>query len=332
MTRRQRVLGRVLLAVVALVIVAYLVRDTGPRRVAEVIERAARWLPLIIALEMVQLGCDVVALRTILREHASKIPAATWLRTTAVSYAMMILVPAGRAAGEVARAAMFSRFVGTPRAATTSTALQAGYLAANGIVSLMAWAVVSTRFGPRETLALLLAGNFVFQAIVASGLLAILRDARMGRWLGRIRRRLMPHAAESPPLDPVERRRIPWRACLVSTFGRTMQILQYGVILHAVGGAFSLSNAVVAHGVHLVGATLGDMLPNQAGVTDGAYRAFAVELGFSGEPARALSIALVVRIAQLTLATACVVVAAIVPKQQAPDAASSASARADARS
>jgi uncharacterized membrane protein YbhN (UPF0104 family) len=328
---KWRVLGRALLAVIGLAVVAYLIHNAGPERVAGVLWRAGRWLPLILALEVVQLGCDVVALRTILREHAKRIPGATWLRTTVVSYAMMILVPAGRAAGEVARAAMFSRYVGAPRAATTSTALQAGYLAANGILSIAAFVAVSSRVGPQSPLALLLAGNVVFQAVVASGLLAILRDARVGRWLGRMRRRLLPHATESPPLDPVDRRRIPWRACLVSCFGRTAQVLQYGVVLHAVGGAFSVGNSFVAHGIHLVGATLGDMVPNQIGVTDSAYRAFASDLGFSDEPARALSIALVVRIAQLSLAAACVVVVAVT-RHPSPVAPSAASAGADARS
>ena len=319
------------LAGAGLAMVAYLVRDAGPERVAMVLWRAGRWLPLVVAIEVVQLGCDVVALRTILREHASRIPGATWLRTSVVSYAMMVLVPAGRAAGEVARAALFSRYVGAARAATTSTALQAGYLAANGIASIVACAVVSSRLGPRSPLALLLAGNVMFQAVVSSSLLAILRDARVGRWLGRMRRHLLPHAAESAPLDPVDRRRIPWKACLVSTFGRAMQVLQYGIVLHAVGGAFSLRNAIVAHGIHLVGATLGDMVPSQIGVTDSAYRAFASDLGFSDEPARALSIALVVRTAQLSLAAACVVVVALT-RHPSPASASSASAGADARS
>lgn len=330
MKQRWRVVGRALLAVAGLGVVAYLVHNAGPERVASVLWRAGQWLPLILALEVVQLGCDVVALRSILREHAARIPGATWLRTTIISYAMMILVPAGRAAGEVTRAAMFSRHVGAPRAATTSTALQAGYLAANGVLSIAAFVAVASRVGPGSPLALLLAGNVVFQAVVAGGLLAILRDARVGRWLGRMRRRLLPHAAESPPLDPVDRRRIPWRACLVSCFGRTAQVLQYGVVLHAVGGVFSLGNSFVAHGIHLVGATLGDMVPNQIGVTDSAYRAFAGDLGFSDEPARALSIALVVRIAQLSLAAACVVVVAVT--RPSPVAPSPASARADARS
>ena len=288
MKRWERAAGRAVLGVAGLAVVAYLVRDAGWQQVEAVLWQAGRWLPVVMLLEAVQLGCDVVALRTILREHARAIPPVTWLRSSLVSYAMMVLLPAGRAAGEVARATMFSATIGVSRAATTSTALQAGYLAANGLLSIVACAVVSSRLGVCSTLALLLAGNFVFQAIVASSLVAILRDARMGRWLGRIRERLMPSAEKSPPLDPVDRRRVPWRACLVSTFGRSAQVVQYGVVLHAVGGALTATGAFVAHGIHLVGATVGDVLPNQAGVTDGAYRAFAADLGFADEPARSL--------------------------------------------
>jgi hypothetical protein len=74
------------------------------------------------------------------------------------------------------------------------------------------------------------------------------------------------------------------------------------------------------------------MLPNQLGATDGAYRAFATDLGFAGDPARALSIAFVVRIAQLTLAAICVVVASLTRLAASRDGASPGSMRADVRS
>lgn len=327
-----RLLGRVVLACAGLAIVARLVRDAGPDRVAAVLWQAGRWLPIILGLELVQLVTDFFALRSILGERWRQIPPATWVRSSSIAYAMMTLVPAGRAAGEVTRATLFSKHIGAPRAATTSTRLQAAYLAANGALSLAAYAVVASRFGVQTPLALLLAGNVLFQTLLASGLLAILRDARVGRWLDRLRRRFVPGAAESPPLDPEERKRIPWHAGLVCCVGRTAQLVQYGVILHAVGGVTTVRNAFIAHGIHLVGATLGDMLPNQLGVTDGAYRAFAGDLGFAAEPARALSIAFVVRIAQLTLATTCVVVAALTRHAASRDGSSPASARAGARS
>jgi len=312
-----RLLGkvsRVVLGVGGLGLVAYLVTEAGAARVAAVLWQAGRWLPIIFALEVFQMGTDVLALRSILQGRWRQIPRATWLRSSALSYAMMTLLPAGRAAGEVTRATLFSKHVGTPRAATASTCLQAAYLSANGVLSLAACLAVASRFGLRAPLAMLLAGNVFFQALIAGSLLAILRAARIGQWLDRMRRRFVPGARDAAPLDPEERRRIPWRAALACSLGRAAQTLQYGIILHAVV------------------ATLGDMLPNQLGVTDGAYRAFAADLGFAAEPARALSIAFVVRIAQLSLAAICVVVALLTRHAASHDGASPGSVHADARS
>ncbi|HLK36914.1 MAG TPA: hypothetical protein VKU41_09215, partial [Polyangiaceae bacterium] len=83
----------------------------------------------------------------------------------------------------------------------------------------------------------------------------------------------------------------------------------------------------------LVGATAGDVLPNQVGVVDGAYRAFAGALGLSAAPARALSIALVARTAQLVVAGTCAAVVAVT-RRAAParDEATTTSIRAGARS
>ena len=93
--------------------------------------------------------------------------------------------------------------------------------------------------------------------------------------------------------------------------GRGAQLVQYGVLLSAVGGTASIGGAFIAHGIHLVGATLGDAVPNQLGVVDGTYRTFAPALGFSDAPARALSIAFLAHAAQLAVAGICVVVAAL---------------------
>jgi hypothetical protein len=305
---RRRTAGRALLAVVGIALIAYLVERAGPARVARIIQEAGRWLPVVVALELVQPVGDFVSLRSILRERWRHVPASTWVRSSALAYALMILVPAGRAAGEVARATFLARHIGAPRAAAASTQLQAAYLAANGLLSAAAWAAVASRFGAGSPLALLLAANVAFQACIATGLLAILRNGRLGRWLDRQRRRFVPGAVPSPPLDPTARRRMPWGALGASTFARAAQLVQYGVILHAVGGVVTIRNAFIAHGIHLVGATLGDLLPNQIGVVDGTYLAFAPALGLGPTPARALSIAFVAHIAQLVLAALCVAV------------------------
>ena len=244
----------------------------------------------------------------------------------------MVMVPAGRAAGEVTRATVLSSTLGAARAAATSTQLQVAYQSANGIVSLVEASLVASFFGVGSSLALLLIGNAAIQAVFAALLLLVLWDARLGRGLDRLRLRFVPGAVAQPPLDPAVRRRVPWRAMLVCSLGRSAELVEYGMVLYAVGGALSPRGAMVAHGIHLVGATMGDFVPSQLGVVDGAYRAFAGALGLGATPARALSIAFLVRIAQLTLGSACVLAAALAGSTRSRAPASPPSAGAGARS
>ncbi len=325
---------RIALGIVGLGVVVQLVRAAGPARVWGVMVQAGAWLPFVVLLEVYQAGSDFMAIRAILGDDWRKVPPRAWLRSSLIAYAMMILVPAGRAAGEVTRAALLSRQLGAARAATTATQLQAAYLGANGMMSLLEAGFVATLFGVRSPLALLLLGNVVSQAIISGGLLAILWDARIGRLLEGLRRRFFKGAEPSAPVDPSVRRRLPWRAFLTSLLARSVQVLQYGIVVHAVGGAFSAHAAIVTHGIHLVGATLGDLVPSQLGVVDGIYRAFAGVMGFGDAPERALSIAFVVRAAQFIVAGACVIIAPLTrgDGDATEPKAGPASARADARS
>ncbi len=323
---------RLVLALGGLALVAILVRDAGPARVVGVLWQAGSWLPLILALELVQASCDVLALRSILADAWAKVPGREIARSSGIAYAMMVLLPAGRAAGEVARASILSRHIGLPRAASTSTKLQAAYLSANGLMSAVEYAAVALRFGATSPLAWLLLGNVALQAFISSGLIAILWDARVGRWLDRARRRIFKLREERAPLDPADRRRLPWAAALICAAARTAQLAQYAVILHAVGGTATARTALIAHGIHLVGATLGDFMPNQLGVVDGAYRAFAADVGFASDPARALSIAFLARIGQIICATAAVLVVAALRSASSSDPGSRASVDAAGRS
>jgi hypothetical protein len=301
--------------------------------VAHVLWQAGSWLPVILTLEVVQASSDLVVLRMLLGDAASEVRCATWVRSSAIAYAMMILLPAGRVAGEVTRATLLAGPVGPSRAATASTQLQAAYLFANGALSCVAFFVVAAWRGPRSTLALLLAGNTLFMATASAGLLAILRHGRVGRWLEALRQRFFASVAgPSVPAAPDRVRRLPWPEAIVCSVSRCAQVLQYAVILRAVGGVSTPRSAFVAHGIHLVGATLGDMIPNQLGVIDGAYRTFAADLGFRDDPARALSIAFVVHIAQLLCASACIVVATLTRRSVPDRAIGPASAGASARS
>jgi hypothetical protein len=326
-------MARLALAAAGLGLVAYLVRNAGPSRVAEVLTRAGPWLPLIVLLEMVQPTTDVLALRMLLEDDAKKVPVATWARSSALAYAMMSLVPAGRVAGEVTRAALLAKHVGASRAASVSARMQSAYLFANGVLSASACVASAWWLGGTSPLTLLTGANALAMTLLSASLLAILWHGRVGQRLDALRRRFMT-VVEPPGGAPSDSdRRIPFRSALLSTVGRSAQLVQYGVILHAVGGAVSVHGAFLAHGIHLVGATAGDMIPNQLGVVDGVYRSFAATLGFAASPERALSIAFVAHITQLLCASGCVVMAAITRPSQVPrHEAGPASARASVRS
>jgi hypothetical protein len=233
---------------------------------------------------------------------------------------MMILLPAGRAAGEVARATLIAKHVGAPQTTVASTQLQASYLIAIATASGAACVAVASSTGVRTVLVALLAANTTLMAFAALALIGALSDARVWRWLENLRRRLTRDTPLAPG-DASVHRPLGWRAIIACCGGRAAQLAQYGLILAAIGGARTVSGALTAHGIHLVGASLGDLLPNQLGVVDGTYRAFAPVLGLGDSPARALSIAFVAHAVQLSLASLCVVVASFVGRTRAPTAA-----------
>lgn len=311
MTRESlRRLAQAALAIVGLGLIAYFVRDAGPERVARVLLGSAEWLPVIVGFGIVQATSDVLALRNLLGEVGGRVPRVAWVRTSAVAYAMTILLPAGRAAGEVTRGALLSAYVGGAPAATAAARLQASYLLANGVISIAAWLAVASGAGFGSTLSLLLAANTLLLALVAVGILALLRGDRAGRSIEKIRARLSTRSNDAP-LDPELRRRFPWRAAAICTAGRVAQVAQYAAFLAAVGGIPSVRGALIALGIHIIGATAGDMVPNQLGAVDGAYRAFAPALGLASDPAKALSIAFVGHAAQLVCGAGAILLAVL---------------------
>jgi hypothetical protein len=100
--------------------------------------------------------------------------------------------------------------------------------------------------------------------------------------------------------------------------GRSVQVVQYGVILFAVTGAVSLSSTLITDGIQLVGRGLGDMVPNQVGVTEGAFAAFAGALGLSEHPERAIAIALIGRVSNLSVAALCALSVQLFPRREDP--------------
>ncbi len=319
LTRHQWVTAlRAVLFVAGLGLAAWLIRGVGFGRVIRVFEENWEWVPVVAALEVVFVSSDIVALRVLYGGAVRKIPFAAWVRSTAVAYASTILLPAGRAAGEAARAATLAPSVGAADSVAVSTRLQACFLLGNaGISSVIVTALLLGNLRGASLLPLLL-GNAAVCSLIGGGILLLLASGRVSEW---IKRRLRRFETKKDPgnLRPRPRQvALAVTSCLV---GRLFQTLQYGVTLHAVGGHATPVLALATQGTQLVGAGLGDLVPGQVGVTEGAFRAFAETLGLGADPARALSIALITRVAQISLAMVCIVLAVAVPRTRADGAA-----------
>lgn len=311
---------RATLFVLGVTAVVLLVRAAGPGAVLDTLLRAGVWLPLIVALEVGFAGMDVLALRSLAGPRAESVPRATWLRSALVAYGIMILLPAGRAGGEIARAASLGPHVGGAHAIAMATRLQAVTLLANSVISIPCWAAVALASHALEPLAWLVLGNGVVTGVVGGAIVLTSRRSRVGGWLGGRIAALATHGAR---FDEALRDQTPWTpAILWCSLGRALQSLQYGVILLSVGGTLTVTSAFVSQGIHLVGAGFGDMVPNQVGITEGAYRIFADVLGLADAPARAIGIALVARICQSSLAGVALAVGAVL-KSGAPKPAAS---------
>ena len=321
---RAKAVGRGLLLLLGIGAVVYLVRDAGPDLVLRTLSSAAVFLPFVALGEIGFVGMDVVSLRLMFGDRAKKVPALVWLRSAMMAYGIMILLPAGRAGGEVMRATNLAPYVGGARAAAGATVLQGVTMFGNALISVPCYIAVALASGPFDLLALLVGGNGLVTALLGSMLLFGARFSKVGGWLGKRIEALGSHGTEfdsslhempSAPFGPI----------MAAVLGRVSQSMQYGVILLAVGGTLTVGNALLAQAIHLVGAGLGDMVPNQAGITETAYRlsaSFGPTLGLHDIAAQMISIALIHRIVQFSMACFSLVVGAfwkpaVVPQEQA---------------
>src|SRR5260370_15733225 len=136
----------------------------------------------------------------------------------------------------------------------------------------------------------------------------------MGRWLARRFSRMAP--AESRNVEGK------WlvRTVLLCFGGRLLQLVQCGVLLIAVAAGASVLRAANAQGVRLVGAAVGDLIPNQLGTSEGAYFLFSPALDLAADSARSVSMPVILHFVQLFVAGLSVVAAAMATNQRTRDA------------
>lgn len=265
--------------------------------------QAGPYLPLILLLDLSWVAFEGASVLVLYGAPARKIPPRAWLTATLVHYTTMTVLPVGRTGAEVARASMMSPWVGGARGAASAAIMQTLTLTANTIISMVCLMAVIAHSGMSQ-LAWLLLGNGVATLVLGGGLYLVMSRVRVGGFLGRRFEKLAQFGPELDEHFRASRPRHPL-SLLLTCSARTLQTLQYGIILLAVSGSFSAMGTLIAQGIHLVGAGLGDMVPNQVGVTEGAYRLFAANLDLGHVPEKAVSIALLARLSNLGVAGMC---------------------------
>ncbi len=315
--RWKRVLSRLLrpllflLGAIALVV---LVMNIGPAAVWDALSGAGVWLPLIFLLDLSWLAAEGLAVRVLYGEKSRSIPLSAWIEATLIHFSTFMVVPVGRASAEVARAGLLGKHVGKSRAAAAAAVMQSFTLIANAMLSVLCLIAVWI-LGRSQTLLGAVALNIAITLTLGVLTYLLLRHVKVGGAVGRFFPKLNQIGQE---LDVQIREASPRHggALLVCFLGRSLQVVQYGVIFFAVVGTVSGLDALTAQGIQLVSRTLGDAVPNQVGVTETAFAAAAPALGLAAHPEKAVAIALLARLSNLSMAGLCALLVQFVPRSE----------------
>ena len=296
-----RPLVRVACAVLGTAVLMLSVWAAGARAVLASLGASVHALPLLALLEAVMVGCSTFALRALYGGTAVSVPARQWVRAGALGYALGLVLPMGRGAGEAARAVLLSRNAGGARAAVAAVQMQGVVLLSTAVITVPVLAATVVLLGPGAASGLLLANGVVAGAI-GIGVLVIRERARLGRLLGGLIRRLegfgLAFDAMAGASSADLARSLAWESA-----GRVAQVVQCGVALAAIGQAAEPLRVLVVRGALILGSAVGDFIPGQLGATEATLVIGAGTLGLTA--ASAATLALLVHVAQIALGLLC---------------------------
>jgi len=284
--------GRIIGTVTGLAVVGVLINLVSGSAVLAALHRAAVWLPVVFAFEGGMLACETFALWLLYQDDRHALSASDMARAALAGYPPMVLLPAGRAIAEAYRASILARRTSAHRAAAAAVLMQAVLLLATAVVSLLCAGATFIALGP-GSLPAFMAGNAVLTGVLGGAILAGGRRSRIGAWLARRWERIR----SGPEFDAaLISSAFPWKPLLVTSAARVLQAAELAVLIFAVSGHTSIVRGFIAEGLHLVGATAGDLIPAQMGASEAAYALWAAALGLA--PAGALAIALLAHVTQ----------------------------------
>jgi hypothetical protein len=290
---------RILVAIAAVLALAFVVRAVGTDEVLASVRLAAPWLPLAALLELGRIGLDAVATRSVLGPAGRGIPLVRLFVLHLMTHGIMNVMPAGRGTSEAAKAMLLADDLGTETAVSMGTTNQANVLLSSAFFSLpCALAAHLALASAPLTLAIL--GHFAVLFAAGFGLRVLQTHPRAVQWLAG----LLPRWSARVHAFAEASRRTPTLAAwpiAAMMLGRLLQTGEYAVLAHGVGLEVSAPAAFAVQGLNLVAAAVGVLVPGQLGSAEAIFALAADALGTT--PAMAVSIALLAHTVSLGFAS-----------------------------
>jgi len=307
---------RIACAVLGTGVLVLAVWAAGARAVLASLGASVHALPALALLEAVMVGCSTLALRALYGDVASRVAARTWVRAGALGYALGLVLPMGRGAGEAARAVLLSRSTGGARAAVAAVQMQGVVLLSTAVISVPVLAATLGVLGPGLAAGLVLA-NAVIAGALGTSILVVRERAKLGRLLGGLIKRLEGFGLAFDAVAGASRadlaRSLAWESA-----GRVAQVVQCGVALAAIGQPAGILRTLVVRGALILGSAVGDFIPGQLGATEATLVLGAETLALTA--AGAATLALLIHAAQILLGLLCAGLTVALPGQQGTSA------------
>jgi hypothetical protein len=297
-----RIAFHVTFAALGVLAVVLLVRHVGAKRLAEIIGDMAPFIAVAFLLEGLRIGSDTLRMRLLYRVSGHVIRFFTLLRVQLAAYPINLLMPAGGAASEAYKVAVFKDVVGAGAATAVATVTSALVLLAGGIISIPCIFAAAHVWGWHGlTIACVVQAITAF--VVGGVMLGGARYRRLGGFIARLVRRVSKRGAlaiEKAQDIIVRSPSVPLPALGAAVLGRAIQGLQLAILAFGAGAAIGVVPALLAFSVQLVGGAAGDLVPAQIGATDSAFAIAAEPLGI--DLPHAISIAIAMHVVQLSWA------------------------------
>jgi hypothetical protein len=268
---------------------AVLLRELGATAVKRQLFALGPCLPALLVFEGLRLACELWGTWAVLGPARARLSWLRLLRGQFLAQTVDVVMPAGRATAEAAKAAVFARDIGMPEAVAIGAVMQLATLFGSALWALTGFCA-SLRIALPQALAVGLLSYGIGMAALVLLVVAFARTPTARNWCTRV-------PCAYPVLERFaalinERPRALLLAAAAQTVARGCQAAQVAVLLTALSGARSLRHIVLGESVYLVGAAAGDLVPAQLGTTDGAFVLAAATFGLHPHSALTLTLAM----------------------------------------